>query len=212
MARTVIITGGSKGLGAELVSKFMDEGWNVATFARHIEESRLPRNHGKLLALTLDMRIESEADLFYDEVVKRFGSPELLILNAGAIVKKGKVRGQRILGLRQVVETNLFANVYLTQKFLNLVENGTVVHITSDVSLNPYPEWIMYGSSKRAMDYFIEGLRLEEPAFKFLSIDPGDMNTDMHHEADPTADPQQLISSSEGASNVISLLRKEGAI
>jgi len=69
-----------------------------------------------------------------------------------------------------------------------------VLNITSDAALNAYPGWGAYGSSKAALHH-LSSVWNEEHAgegVRFLSLDPGDMDTPMHAAAIPDADPATL--------------------
>ncbi len=201
MKGTVIITGGSRGLGKELVNLFLKDGWKVSTFSRH--ETRDVRYvEPSLLKLRADLRLEADVERVISETKKLLGQPSLLVLNAGTVSKATMVIEENIMNLRADCEVNLIANTFLLQEFLRKCSPGNVVHITSDVASSPYPGWGFYGASKRAMDYILETLRLENPGKLFLSIDPGDMDTEMHRTADPGADTGSLAKPRDAALKV----------
>jgi NAD(P)-dependent dehydrogenase (short-subunit alcohol dehydrogenase family) len=71
---------------------------------------------------------------------------------------------------------------------------AVVLNITSDAAVSAYPRWGAYGSSKAAL-HQLSQIWNEEHAgegVRFLSLDPGDMDTPMHSEAIPDADPATL--------------------
>ena len=63
-----------------------------------------------------------------------------------------------------------------------------VVDITSDASVEAYEGWGGYGATKAALDHVGRVLATEHPAIRVLSIDPGDMRTQMHQDAFPGED------------------------
>jgi NAD(P)-dependent dehydrogenase (short-subunit alcohol dehydrogenase family) len=58
--------------------------------------------------------------------------------------------------------------------------------------VNGYPHWGAYGVSKAALDQLSRTWAAEVPSVRFLAVDPGEMNTRMHADAMPDADPSRL--------------------
>ncbi|MCL5804408.1 MAG: SDR family NAD(P)-dependent oxidoreductase [Candidatus Thermoplasmatota archaeon] len=212
MEKVVIISGGTKGLGKSLVRLFKKGGWLVSSFGRSVSRNGIESDTG-ILWTKADMRFESDIDIVIKRTMEEFGPPNVLILNAGTISPCKEIVDDSILNLRKNFEINVFANTYLTQLFLANSKNGLVVHITSDVSKTPARGWSFYGSSKSAMDYIIRALTVEVPDSRFLSIDPGDMATEMHFIADPTADSDELQSPEKAAESVFQkIISEAGAV
>jgi NAD(P)-dependent dehydrogenase (short-subunit alcohol dehydrogenase family) len=69
-----------------------------------------------------------------------------------------------------------------------------VVNVSSDAAFNPYPGWGAYGASKAALRHLsgIWDAELATEGVRFLSIDPGDMDTPLHAAAVPDADSGTL--------------------
>jgi NAD(P)-dependent dehydrogenase (short-subunit alcohol dehydrogenase family) len=87
-------------------------------------------------------------------------------------------------------------------------EGGLVVHISSDAAVSAYPTWGAYGVSKAALDHLgrVWAAELEEHGVRFLTVDPGDMNTDLHREAAPEDDPSSLLDPGEVAERLVALM------
>lgn len=64
--------------------------------------------------------------------------------------------------------------------------------ISSDAATERYPGWGPYGASKAALDHLVGVWAAEVPALRFLSFDPGEMDTAMHAAAMPRADRSTL--------------------
>ncbi|HQR32459.1 MAG TPA: SDR family NAD(P)-dependent oxidoreductase, partial [Blastocatellia bacterium] len=73
---------------------------------------------------------------------------------------------------------------------------GLVINISSDAAVEAYPTWGVYGASKAALDHLTRtaAAELGNAGVCFFSVDPGEMNTRMHAEAMPDADPTSLQS------------------
>ena len=65
---------------------------------------------------------------------------------------------------------------------------GTIVHVSSDASVNAYPHWGAYSVSKAALDHLsrLWAAELGERGVRSFSVDPGEMNTEMHRARCPT--------------------------
>src|SRR2546421_727847 len=72
--------------------------------------------------------------------------------------------------------------------------SGLIVHVSSDAAVAAYPRWGAYGVSKAALDHLnrIWAAELQQAGVRFLSVDPGEMDTAMHAQAMPEADRSQL--------------------
>jgi NAD(P)-dependent dehydrogenase (short-subunit alcohol dehydrogenase family) len=71
---------------------------------------------------------------------------------------------------------------------------GQVVHVSSDAATSAYPRWGAYSASKAALDHLarIWASELEGTGVRFLGVDPGEMDTEMHAAAIPDADRASL--------------------
>jgi len=102
---------------------------------------------------------------------------------------------------REVVNINLIAPFLLIKKALPaMIESGgSIINVTSDAGQTGYPGWGAYGISK----FGIEGMsetwagELEEWDVRVNWVDPGDMNTRMHRDAEPDEDPSQWANPAE---------------
>src|SRR6185436_19419090 len=103
--------------------------------------------------------------------------------------------------LERAFATNVFGPFRLTKALMGALaasaregRGAVVLNISSDAAVNAYPGWGAYGSSKAALLH-LSRIWNEEHAndgVRFLSLDPGDMDTPMHAAAMPDADPATL--------------------
>lgn len=197
--KTAIVSGGSRGFGKALVSRMAEDGWKLLTFSRGMEES-LPKVNGPIFTMKADLRLDRDVKLVINRATDLFGRTDLLILNAGTITKCSGLLHSSITELRRVFEVNVFANYFLLKTFLAANPEGSVVHVTSDAARQHYPGWGIYGASKAAMDFLIDTLGIENKRARLYSIDPGDMDTEMHRTAAPDSDSKSLQTPEEAAS------------
>ena len=83
------------------------------------------------------------------------------------------------------------------------------MHISSDASVSSYERWGAYSVSKAALDHLsrLWAAELAERGVRVLSVDPGEMDTQMHADAMPDADPATLARPADVAARIIALVR-----
>jgi NAD(P)-dependent dehydrogenase (short-subunit alcohol dehydrogenase family) len=142
------------------------------------------------------------------------GSIDLLVHNASTL---GPTPLRPLLDtecedLERVLQVNLVGPFRLTKTVaggMALRGRGLVIHVTSDAGSTPYPDWGAYGVSKAALDHLgrIWDAELGAHGVRFLTVDPGEMDTVMHAEAMPEADRSALASPAEVARRILALIR-----
>ena len=191
--KTAIVTGASRGLGLALATGLAAAGWRLVVDARDGEAlatamDRLPGEHAVLPG---DITDPAHRAALVD-AAHRLGGPDLLVNNAGILGPSPQpgLGGYPLPALREVYEVNVFAPLALTQAALPALRAraGTVVNVTSDAAVEPYPGWGGYGSAKAAVEQLSRILAAEEPALRVWWVDPGDLRTRMHQEAFPGED------------------------
>ena len=169
---TVLITGASSGYGLETARFFHEEGWDVVATMRTPREDLLPHST-RMRVLPLDVtRAESIA-----AVLEAAGPIEALVNNAG-IGALGAFEATPMETTRELFETNTFGVMAMTQAVLPQLRerrSGTVVNVTSSVTLTPMPLAAVYTASKMAIEGFTASLALELEAFnvRVKLVEPG---------------------------------------
>ena len=181
MANVILITGASRVLGRALAEQLHDQ--QLALVARHPFE-------GPAGSLVLTADVGLEAERIVQETLRRFGRIDILINNASTLgaTPMPELQNADWRDVAQVVHTNVLAPLHLAQ----LSRARIVVNISSDAGVEAYPGWGVYGLSKAALEHQTRTLAAENPERIFVAVDPGDMNTQMHREAVPDADLEQL--------------------
>ena len=202
--KNALITGGSRGLGRALARRLAAEGHRVVLVAR--DPAALSETVAALRALgaeahgiVADVGEADAAARIAGEAAALVGHIDLLIHNASTL---GPVPLRPLLDLRaaeleQVLQVNLLGPFRLTRALVGqmaLRGGGLVVHISSDAAVEAYPGWGAYSASKAALDHLgrVWAAELAEQGVRFLMIDPGEMDTQMHADAIPDADPGSL--------------------
>src|ERR1700691_1684837 len=87
--KTVIVTGGSQGIGAGLVKAFLNRGYNVVANSRHITEAAAFEASESLALVDGNIAELSTAERIVEVAMSRFGSIDALVNNAGIYIAKG---------------------------------------------------------------------------------------------------------------------------
>ncbi len=192
---TALITGGSKGLGLALATDLIADGWRVVVDARTGSvldaAAATATGPGTLVPLAGDITDAGHRSALAGSAGPRL---DLLVLNASTLgtTPLPPLATYDTAALRHVFETNTVAPLALAQLVLPAVRaaGGTVLAISSDAAVEPYPGWGAYGASKAALDHLARVLGVEEGenAVRVYAVDPGDMRTDMHAAAFPGED------------------------
>ena len=187
--RTAIVTGGSRGLGLALVRALAATGWHVVTDGRDATTLRAALDGlGGVTAVPGDI---TDADHRTALVAAAGGPIELVVNNAGGLGSSPlpAVADYPLQALGELFDVNVVAPLGLIQAALpHLVPGAVVVDITSDASVEAYEGWGGYGATKAALDHLGRVLAVERPDLRVLTIDPGDMRTQMHQDAFPGED------------------------
>ena len=191
---TAIITGASRGLGLALARALAGTHWNLVINARGaqaLETAKLELEQiTRVTAILGDVADEVHLDQMI-AAAREFGGLDALVNNASILGSspQPKLEAYPLDVLEQVYRVNVFAPLRLIQLALPIMNSGArVLNITSDAGIEAYEGWGGYGSSKAALEQLSKVLAVEHPNLRVYSVDPGDMNTQMHQEAFPGKD------------------------
>lgn len=210
----VLITGGTSGLGRALALQALERGARVAIVARNQNKLQaLVQEYPQLIAIAGDVSVKTAIHPIAAEVHSRLGDVDLLMNVASSLgpTPLRQLMDTECEDLEQVLQTNLIGPFRLTKALapaMLLRQQGVVVNISSDAAVNAYATWGSYSVSKAGLDHLtrIFDEELKHQGVRFLTIDPGDMDTPMHAAAIPDADPASLKDPAESARQILELL------
>jgi NAD(P)-dependent dehydrogenase (short-subunit alcohol dehydrogenase family) len=217
--RTVLVTGGGRGLGAAFGRAAARAGARVVLVARTASEveavAEEVRAAGRVAhALVADVGDEGAGTAIAAAAAELAGPVDVLVHNASVL---GPVPLRPLLDtppadFARALDVNLLGPLRLSQAVVGsmvLRGEGLVLHVTSDASTEAYPGWGAYGVSKAALDHLarVWAAELADTGVRFLSVDPGEMRTRMHAEAVPDADPSGLLDPAVVAESLLELVR-----
>ena len=184
--KSVLITGGSRGLGLELAREFARQGARVAICARDAEElksaaRKLQQEGYAVLALPCDLSKREQVEALIKEVSQHFGQLDVLVNNAG-IISVGPVEEMTASDFELVMQTNYFAALYAILAVLPEMQArraGRIVNISSIGGKLSVPHLMPYSASKFALAGLSKGLRaeLQKDGIAVTTVYPGLMRT-----------------------------------
>ncbi|MDZ5620005.1 3-oxoacyl-ACP reductase family protein [Nocardioides bizhenqiangii] len=189
--RTVIVTGGSRGLGAGIVQSFLDSGDRVATCSRSetdaVREWRA-QYADRFLFVEADLADREQSTLFAKATLDQWGSVDVLVNNAG-VARDGILALFSDEDSDTVIDLNLKATIHLTRQIVrNMLarDGGRIVNISSITGQTGYRGLTVYGATKAALDGFTRGLAREVGSRNITvnSIASGYLRTEMSHGLD----------------------------
>ncbi len=191
--RTVLITGGSRGLGAGLVESFLAEGDVVATCSRSSTDQTEawaadPEIGERFYHESIDIVDAAACEAFMGRVHERFGAIDVLVNNAG-VARDGVLGLVQSEDVDQVIDLNLKATITITRLAVRKMlreGSGRIINISSIVGLSGYRGLSVYSMTKAGLDGFTRALARELGSRDITvnSVAPGYLRTEMSHGLD----------------------------
>jgi NAD(P)-dependent dehydrogenase (short-subunit alcohol dehydrogenase family) len=215
---TVMITGASRGLGRALARVSAREGASLAICARGGEQLELAAEECRALgveviAVLADMSVAADVERFAATSMERFGGIDVLVNNAAELgpLPLPQLTDAPSSALEHVFQANVLGPLRLTQAVIGgmlLRNRGLVVNISTDAALIGFEGLGLYSASKAALDALTRSwsAELQHTQVRVISVDPGDMHTAMHMDADPEANPDDLLQPDDVAERLLLLL------
>ena len=188
MKKTLIITGGSKGIGCSIAIKFAKNNFDIFTCSRNQDElnkleSEIKSINPKIKVSTLvsDLSTKEGSLNFIDFVIKNTNKIDVLVNNVGTFIP-GKLIEEEDSALEQMININLYSNYWVTKGLVNLMTNkkeGHIFNMCSIASKVAYANGGSYCISKFAFYGMSQCLREELKDFniKVTSVLPGAVRT-----------------------------------
>ncbi|MGJ8682819.1 SDR family NAD(P)-dependent oxidoreductase [Paraglaciecola sp.] len=203
-SKTVLITGGTSGIGLSLAQKYIENGDKVIVCGRN--QSKLSDLSEKAFKTCLfDLNNPDEIKTQFNDI----NSIDIAIFNAGdcRYIDDAKQFDGELFS--QIISTNLSSLGWLLQFTLPKMTNGgQVVFISSSATLLPFPRSEAYGASKAGMDYLANSLRLDllKENIDVTLVHPGFVKTPLTDKND--FQMPFLITSENAASRIINGVNK----
>jgi NAD(P)-dependent dehydrogenase (short-subunit alcohol dehydrogenase family) len=185
--KVALVTGGSRGLGYQMVKAFAERGADVIIASRKLENCEKVAEEvralgRKALAVSAHVGKWPECDRLIDEAYAAFGRVDILVNNAGMSPRMPSHEVTEQL-FDSVVNLNFKGPFRLATQIGKRMfdgEGGCIINVTSSGSLMPLPQVVPYGSSKAALNAMSRSLAWEyAPKVRVNTLSPGAFRTDI---------------------------------
>lgn len=211
MVKTVLITGGSKGIGKASVKKFYDEGYNVAFSSRNQElldkvEEELSLEKERTLSFKADVTKSEEVKDFVNNTKNKFGSIDVLLCNAGAgfFGNVDEIEEEDFQRNLDVNVTGVFLTCKYALPYLKEQNKGQIVIVSSMAGKTGIAGGSGYCAAKWGVLGFAQSLKqeLRETQIKLASILPGSVETNFFDDLPVGPTPNRHLTAEEVAEQI----------
>ncbi len=195
MKKSVLISGGSRGIGKATALIMADHGWRVAfTYKANreaadntVKEIRAKGNDA--LAIQGDTANEKDVLRAFDETAKAFGGLDAVIVNAGVVAPSMPLADMSLERLRSIFDTNVLGSFLFAREAARRLpdqmsgKSAAIVLVSSVAARLGSPfEYVDYAASKGAIDTLTRGLSKELAGYgiRVNGVRPGFIETDIH--------------------------------
>jgi len=190
MNKVVIVTGGSRGIGAATSKKLASQGYAVCVnYLSRSDEADAIVNQitlagGRAISYAADVSNENEVTQLFKTTKEQLGEVTHLVNNAGILFTQSRLVEMSLKRFNKVMNTNVNSCFLCCKEAIKGMSSGSaIVNVSSAASRIGAPnEYIDYAASKGAMDTLTKGLSLElaSEGIRVNSVRPGFIHTEMH--------------------------------
>jgi len=190
---TILITGGTSGIGLELATQLLALGNMVVITGRDPAKlDRIKRELPLLHVIQSDVSDPTAIASLYERVSREYPALNILINNAGVMRKINlQDKGSDLENISREIETNLVGPVRMVKQFLPLLKaqpRAAIVNVSSGLAFTPFPISPVYGATKAGLHSFTQSLRvqLKNTSVKVFELAPPSTQTPLQNGFDPS--------------------------
>jgi NAD(P)-dependent dehydrogenase (short-subunit alcohol dehydrogenase family) len=195
MDKVLVVTGGSRGIGAATARMAAERGYAVCVnyvrdrAAAEEVAGRIAEGGGRAVAVQADVSREAEVERLFGEVDRALGTVTALVNNAGILERQMRVEEMTEARLDRVLRTNVVSCFLCAREAVRRMSTrhggrgGAIVNVSSAASrLGSAGEYVDYAASKGAVDTLTVGLANEVAAegIRVNAVRPAFIYTDIH--------------------------------
>lgn len=195
MKKVLIVTGGSRGIGAATAKLAATQGYAVCVNYLHNQQAAdavvadIQASGGIAIAMQADLAVEAQIEALFERVDQELGPLTALVNNAGILEQQSSLLDMDQGRLQRVFAANVIGPMLCAREAVKRMsvklggKGGAIVNVSSVASrLGAPAEYIDYATSKGALDSFTLGLSKEvaDQGIRVNSVRPGFIYTDIH--------------------------------
>ena len=204
MSKVVLVTGGARGIGAATCRLAAEQGYAVCVnYVRNREAAAavvrdIAGRGGKAIAVGADVAQESEVTSLFRTLDQELGAPDVLVNNAGILMRAARLQDMDLARIRKLYETNVFGAMLCAREAVKRMstrnggKGGVIVNLSTGFVKSGAPGmFVDYASSKGAIETFTGGLarELATEGIRVNAVRPGMIDTTIHADG---GDPERL--------------------
>lgn len=179
--KVAIITGGDSGIGRAVAVAYAKEGAKVVIVYFNEEVDALyTKNYinnfgGEVLLMEGDLKEPSFSDFIVKRTCEVFGKPDILVNNAGVQIEQEKLLDISDEQFDYTLKSNMYSMFYLTKRVLGVMNDGSIINVSSVTTFVGEPNLIDYVTSKGAIIGFTRSLstNLAQKNIRVNAVAPG---------------------------------------
>ena len=189
MTKTVIITGGTTGIGKATALHFAKNGYNVVVTSRNADKeasviANFKQNNADVTFFVLDVTDEEQVVSVISKSVQKFGKLDAIVNNSGISLGNTILAETESNDLKQMLETNVMGVYYGMKhaiKEMLKTGGGTIVNLASIAGLNGLYATAQYNASKHAVVGLTKGASIDyaQQGIRINAVAPGAIKTDI---------------------------------
>jgi len=195
VSKIVLITGGSRGIGAATARLAAQRGYTVCITYLHNQAAAeavvagITAGGGRALAVAADVGVEPEVIRLFEQIDAELGPISALVNNAGILERQMRVDQMDAARLQRIFTTNVIGSFVCAREAVRRMSarhggaGGAIVNVSSGAARLGGPnEYVDYAASKGAIDTFTVGLAKEvaTEGIRVNAVRPGVIYTDIH--------------------------------
>jgi NAD(P)-dependent dehydrogenase (short-subunit alcohol dehydrogenase family) len=195
MARTLLVTGGSRGIGAAVCRLAGKAGYRVAVnYTANAEAARavvddIASAGGEAFAVHADVASEAEILAMFEAIDRRFGPLDALVNSAGVVDAKARLDEMSAARIERMFAINVVGSLLCAREAVRRMstrhggKGGAIVNVSSAAAKHGSPaDYVDYAASKGAIDTFTSGLAREvaTEGVRVNAVRPGIIDTEIH--------------------------------
>ena len=195
MSKIVLITGGSRGIGAATALLAAHQGYAVAvnyasnSLAADEVVRQIRQSGGQAVTVQADVAVEAQVLAMFEKIDAKFGRLSALVNNAGVVDQTTRVDGITLARLQRIFEVNVFGSFLCAREAVRRMSTrhggtgGAIVNVSSAAARLGSPgQYVDYASAKGAIDTFTIGLAKEvaTEGIRVNAVRPGLIETEIH--------------------------------
>jgi len=189
--KTVLVTGGTRGIGKVIAEHFLVLDYNVIVCSSNQNlcaraKKEFSKYKNEVLVIQTDVSIENDVVQLIEQALSQFDKVDILVNNAGVHTPIGKITENNSNDWKRTIEINLIGPFY-TCKYLipEMIKNnfGRIINLSGGGATKPMPLFSAYSAAKAGLVRFTETVAEELKEFNITvnAIAPGFIATDIHN-------------------------------